>query len=61
LAGSLGLIQQTISKRLKAMGMIQKKEIRCPTTSSREMLNGVCLLMDSCLKGKEGISASHCN
>jgi len=51
-AGSLGVTQQAISKRLKAMAMIQK-QIGCRTTRSRETLNGVCLL-NSYSKGKDG-------
>ena len=32
----------------------RSKEIECRTNWSREMLNGVCLLVNSCLKGKDG-------
>jgi len=32
----------------------RNKAVGCRTTWSREMLNGVCLLMNSCLKGKDG-------
>ena len=32
----------------------RSKEIGCHTNWSREMLNGVCLLVNSCLKGKDG-------
>ena len=37
----------------KPMGM-RSKEIGCRTNWSREILNGVCLLVNSCLKGKDG-------
>ena len=53
LARSLGVTQQAISKRLKAM--IQKQGNWVPyELKPREMLNGVCLLVNSCLKGKDG-------
>ena len=54
LARSLGVTQQAISKCLKAMGMIQKQGNWVPYELKREMLNGVCLLVNSCLKGKDG-------
>ena len=54
LARSLGVTQQAISKRLKAMGMIQKQGNWVLYELSREMLNGVCLLVNSSLKGKDG-------
>ena len=38
----------------KAMGMIQKQGNWVPYELSREMLNGVSLLVNSCLKGKDG-------
>ncbi|GFX87967.1 mariner Mos1 transposase [Trichonephila clavipes] len=49
LSGSLGVTQQAISKRLKVMGMIQKQGNWVPYE-----LNDVCLLVNSCLQGKDG-------
>ncbi|GFT92622.1 mariner Mos1 transposase [Trichonephila clavipes] len=49
LSGSLGVAQQAISERLKVMGMIQKQGIWVPYE-----LNDVCLLVNSCLQGKDG-------
>ena len=54
----LGMTQQAISKRLKAMRMIQKQgnwvpyELK-PRDVERRLL-AVCLLVNSCLKGKDG-------
>ena len=59
LARSLGVTQQAISKRLKAMGMIQKQENWVPyELKPRDV--GRRLLVNSCLKGKDG-RASHCD
>jgi len=52
--GSLGVIQQAISKRLKAMGMIQKQGNWVPYDSKLRNVERVCLLMNNCLKGKDG-------
>ena len=38
----------------KPWELFRSKEIECRTNWSREMLNGVCLLVNSCLKGKNG-------
>ncbi|GFU98278.1 mariner Mos1 transposase [Trichonephila clavipes] len=49
LSGSFGVTQQAISKRLKVMGMIQKQGNSLPyELKPREMLNDVCLLVNSC-------------
>jgi len=50
LAGSLGVTQQDISKCLKAVGIIQKQGNWVPYDL---MQRGVCLLVNSCLKGKD--------
>lgn len=54
LARSLEVTQQVSSKRLKDLGMIQKQRnwVRYELKSS--LLNGVCLLVNSCSKGKDG-------
>ncbi|GFT80943.1 mariner Mos1 transposase [Trichonephila clavipes] len=49
LSGSLGVTQQAISKRLKVMGMIQKQGNWVP-----HELKDICLLVNSCLQGKDG-------
>ena len=38
----------------KSWEWFRSKEIGCRTNWSREMLNRVCLLVNSCLKGKDG-------
>ena len=56
LARSLGVTQlisfQNVSKPWGKW--FRNKEIGCRTNWSREMLNGICLLVNSCLKSKEG-------
>ena len=53
LARSLGVTQQAISKRLKAMGMIQKQGNWVPyELKPRDVERR--LLLNSCLKGKDG-------
>jgi len=54
LARSLGMTQQAISKRLKAMGMIQKQGNWVPYELKPRDVEWLCLLVNSCLKGKDG-------
>ena len=50
---SLGVTQQAISKRLKAMGMIQKQGNWVPYELKPRNVERR-LLVNSCLKGKDG-------
>jgi len=54
LARSLGVTQQAISKRLKAMGMIQKQGNWVSYELKPRDVEGVCLLVNSNLKSKDG-------
>ncbi|EGI66633.1 Mariner Mos1 transposase [Acromyrmex echinatior] len=54
LARSLGVTQQAISKLFKVMGMIQKQGNWVPYELKPRDVNGVCLLVNSCLKSKDG-------
>jgi len=52
-AGSLRVTQEAISKRLKAMGMIQKQRNWVPYDLKPRDVERRCLLVNSCLKGKD--------
>ncbi|GFY29007.1 mariner Mos1 transposase [Trichonephila clavipes] len=55
LAGSLGVTQQAISKRLKVMGMIQKQENWVPyELKPRDVERRLFACVNSCLQGKDG-------
>ena len=63
LARSLGVTQQTISKRLKAMGMIQKQGNWVPYELKPKDVERRLFACEQLLERqrKEGISASHCD
>jgi len=54
LAGSLGVTQQAISKRPKAMGMIQKQGNWVPYDLKLRDIEQCLFAVNSCLKGKDG-------
>jgi len=54
LAGSFGVTQQAISKRLKAVAMIQKQRNWVPYDLKPRDVERRLFACESCLKGKDG-------